>query len=74
LIFEFFGFFSDEEIGQRYKNNQFIPCSCSNWQLNEESYQVAVKAVNLNKNERYMTFDEFFIEWKRAISSMICLY
>ena len=74
LIFDFFGSFSDEEIGQRYKNNQFIPCSCSNWQLNEESYQVAVKAVNLNKNERYMTFDEFFTEWKRAISSTICLY
>lgn len=69
LIFDFCGRFSDEEIGQRYKNNQFIPCSYSNWQLNEESYQVAVKAVNLNKNERYMTFDEFFTEWKRAVSS-----
>ena len=71
LIFEFFGCFSDEEIKQRYCNNQFSPCSYSNWQLNEESYQVAVKAVNLNKNERYRTFDEFFTEWKRVSSSTI---
>lgn len=66
LIFEFFGFFSDEEIRQRYCNNQFRPCSYSNWQLNSESYQVAIKAVNPNKNERYSTFDEFFKEWKKA--------
>lgn len=66
LIFEFFGFFSDEEIRQRYCNNQFRPCSYSNWQLNSESYQVAIKAVNPNKNERYSTFDEFYKEWKKA--------
>lgn len=69
LIFEFFGCFSDEEIKQRYYNNQFFPCPYSNWQLNEESYQVAVKAVNLNKNERYITFDDFFAEWKKAVGS-----
>ncbi len=74
LIFEFFGCFSDEEMKQRYYNNQFSPCSCSNWQLNEESYQVAVKAVSLNKKERYITFDEFFTEWKRVSSSTIGLY
>lgn len=66
LIFEFFGFFSDEEIRQRYCNNQFCPCSYSNWQLNSESYQVAIKAVNPNKNQRYSTFGEFFKEWKKA--------
>lgn len=71
LIFEFFGFFSDEEIRQRYDKNRFLPCSYSNWQLNKESYQVAIKAVNPNKKERYITFDEFFTEWKKAISSMI---
>ncbi len=74
LIFEFFGCFSDEEMKQRYYNNQFSPCSYSNWQLNEESYQAAVKAVSLNKKERYITFDEFFTEWKRVSSSTIGLY
>lgn len=71
LIFEFFGYFSDEEIRQRYQNNQFIPCSYSNWQLNENSYQAAIRAVSLNKNERYMTFTEFFRDWKEACSAII---
>lgn len=71
LIFEFFGSFSDEEIRQRYQNNQFIPCSYSNWQFNEESYQVALKAVRPNKNERYMTFAEFFRDWKKASGTAI---
>lgn len=66
LIFDFFGRFSDEEIYQRYCNNQFIPCTLSNWQLNEESYQVATKAVSFNKSERYLTFTEFWYEWKVA--------
>lgn len=66
LIFEFFGCFSDEEIHQRYCNNQFVPCAFQNWQLGEKSYQVATKAVSFNKEERYSTFAEFFHEWKRA--------
>lgn len=66
LIFEFFGRFSDEEIHQRYSDNQFIPCTLPNWQLSEESYQVATKAVSLNKSERYLTFAEFWYEWKAA--------
>ena len=66
LIFEFLGCFTEEEIKQRYCSNQFLPCAYSNWQFNEESYHVARKAVQLDKNERYRTFDEFFAEWKRA--------
>jgi len=68
LIFEFFGVFSDEEVYQRYCKNQFTPCSLSKWQLNEESYRVATKAVSLNKKERYLTFSEFWGEWKEANS------
>ncbi|MBD5523197.1 MAG: serine/threonine protein kinase [Lachnospiraceae bacterium] len=71
LIFDFFGYFSDEEMKQRYFNNQFLPCTFSNWQLNEESYQVANKAVSFSKNERYMTFAEFYTDWKKASSSII---
>lgn len=66
LIFEFFGQFSDKEIHQRYCNNQFVPCSLANWKLSEESYRVAAKAVSFNKCERYLTFAEFFNEWKEA--------
>lgn len=66
LIFEFFGTFSDEEIQQRYSNNQFLPCLLSKWQLSEESYRVAAKAVSTNKCERYLTFVEFWDEWNAA--------
>ena len=66
LIFEFFGSFSDEEIHRRYCDNQFVPCPLHNWQLNEESYRVAKKAVSPNKSERYLTFSEFFGEWEEA--------
>ena len=66
LIFEFFGRFSEEEIQQRYRSNQFSPCSIDKWQLSEESYKVATQAVNLNKNERYQTFAEFCDDWKAA--------
>ena len=66
LIFDFFGEFSNEEIQQRYQNNQFLPCSLERWQLNEESYQIALKAVNPNRSERYLNFEEFWNEWKTA--------
>ncbi len=68
LIFDFFGNFSDEEIYQRYCNNEFIPCPLSDWQLSEESYRVARKAVSPDKKERYYSFAEFFGEWKAANS------
>ena len=68
LIFEFFGSFTDEEIHQRYCNNQFTPCSFSKWQLNEESYQVACKAVSLDRNDRYSTIADFFEEWRKVNS------
>lgn len=67
LLFEFFGTFSEEEIHRRYQENQFRPCSLSNWQLNKESYQVAKKAVSLNKRDRYLTFADFFEDWKKAV-------
>lgn len=71
LIFEFFGRFSEEEIYQRYCNNQFVPCSLPDWQLSEESYRVATKAVCLNKKERYLTFAEFFNKWKEVTSNLL---
>ena len=66
LIFEFFGNFSDEDIEQRYIQSRFVPCTFSNWQLSMESYQVVIKAVEFDKNERWKTFSEFLKEWKNA--------
>lgn len=70
LIYAFFGVFTDEEIQKRYSSNQFLPCAHSRWQLNEESYQVARRAVRPDKEERYRTFGAFFAEWK--MSNGVC--
>ncbi len=68
LVFEFFGNFSASEIEERYVQNRFLPCAYKDWQLNEESYNVALNAVSASRNERYKTFGEFYSEWKSAIS------
>lgn len=66
LIFEFFGTFTDDVIEQRYMRNRFVPCSFCDWQLSEESYKIARKAVSTDKNERYQTFEEFYNDWCNA--------
>lgn len=68
LIFDFFGDFSASEIEQRYLLNRFVPCSYSHWQLNEESYQAAAKAVRASRDERYRTIAEFFDNWEKAVN------
>ena len=70
LIFEFFGSFSDEEIRQRYAGNRFVPCALENWQLNEESYRVARRAVSFSRRERYSTFAKFRQAWTAAVSGL----
>lgn len=66
LLFEFFGNYTAGEIKQRYAQNRFAPCSRSHWQLNEESYQAAVKAVCADRDKRYKTFGEFYEVWNRS--------
>ena len=67
LLFEFFGSFTGEEIGQRYVLNRFQPCDISSWQLNEESYKVVCKAVAENRHQRYTTVKEFWAAWKATV-------
>ncbi len=66
LLFEFFGNYTDDEVKQRYAQNRFVPCSRSKWQLNEESYEAAVKAVCADRNGRYKRFGEFYEKWSRS--------
>ena len=56
----FLGNFSVSEIEKRYVQNRFLSCAYKEWQLNEESYNVALKAVSASRNERYKTFGEFY--------------
>ena len=66
LLFEFFGSFSEEEIGRRYVENRFLPCDITKWQLDEVSYQVAVKAVSQERSSRYKTIAKLYAEWKKV--------
>lgn len=66
LLFEFFGNFTEDDIGRRYFENRFRPCDITKWQLNEASYHVAVKAVSQKQDERYKTIEEFHTEWKKV--------
>jgi len=67
LLFDFFGEFSPKEIAARYRENRFLPCPLSRWQLNEESYLIAKKAVSIDPHNRFETMAEFFTQWKAAL-------
>lgn len=69
LLFAFFGNFTDDEIKRRYQENRFKPCTYECWQLNQESYRVAEKAVRSDKEQRYRTFAGFWTDWKKAVSA-----
>lgn len=64
LILEIFGEFTDSDIERRYIDSRFIPCELSKWQLDEDRYKVACKAVEMDKNNRWKSFDEFYKVWK----------
>lgn len=64
MIFHFFGSFTEEEIKMRYKNCCFLPCSLEQWELDEESYKVLLKAVAQKPEERYQTVKEFQEKWE----------
>lgn len=66
LLFEFFGTFSEEEIGRRYYENRFVPCRPECWQLSEAKYRVAETAVAPGREMRYKTLAEFREAWMRT--------
>lgn len=67
LIFDFFGEFSAEDIRQRYLQRRFLPCPLSRWELGEESYRAAEKAVCPSRDERWRTIEEFSAAWEKAV-------
>lgn len=67
MIFDFFGGFNKKEIEERYINNRFLPCSLDKWKLNKSCYDVVLKAVNLERTERYKTISEFHSAFKFAL-------
>lgn len=48
-----------------------IERSFDKWQANAKLYSIALKAVNIEKGDRYQTIDEYFETWNNAIEEQI---
>lgn len=69
LIFHFFGQFSENDIKERYLRNSFFPCSIDNWNLDKHVFKVALKAVNLERDNRFKTITQFHLAWNQALKN-----
>lgn len=67
LFNNYFGNYTESEVQLRYVKNQFIPCSFEKWDLNKACYDVALKAVELDRNKRYQSIEEFYMAWILAL-------
>lgn len=71
LFFHFFGSYSKNEISQMYKYNKFIPCKIECWDLNNELYDIAIKAVNEDRQMRFNSVLDFYKVWSHSINAKI---
>ncbi|MEG0295501.1 MAG: hypothetical protein RR620_02210 [Clostridium sp.] len=67
MIFDFFGKFDNREIEERYINNKFSPCDLSKWTLSEACYKIVLKAVSIDRDKRFKTISEFYLEFNSAL-------
>lgn len=67
LILYFFGKYSNNDIGQMYKNNSFFPCALENWELSKTLYEVSIKAVEKERHKRYNSISDFFASWNEGL-------
>lgn len=68
LMFDFFGQYTQEEIGRRYRNNQFLPCKRERWSLGSASYSAVLQAVDFDRRKRYQTISDFHKAFWEALS------
>lgn len=67
IIFDMFSNISNTE--ERYKNGCFIPNTFEEFELNNDIYNVLLKATAYDKNERYKTIKEFKDYFYKNINS-----
>lgn len=67
LFNNYFGSYTPGEVQLRYTQNQFRPCSFEKWDLNKACYEVALKAVELDRSKRYQSIQEFYMAWVLAL-------
>lgn len=70
LFNNYFGNYTENEVQHRYTQNQFIPCSFEKWDLNIACYDVALKAVELDRSKRYQSIEDFYMAWSLALPKM----
>jgi serine/threonine-protein kinase len=67
IIFDMFSNISNTE--ERYKNGCFIPNKFDEFELNNDIYNVLLKATAYDKNERYKTVKDFKDDFYKNINS-----
>lgn len=70
LIFHYFGSYTENQICEMYKNNCFFPCDFEKWELSKLQYDIALKAVNMDRSKRYNTIDDFSISWNKGLHAI----
>lgn len=63
LLFTLFGNYPIELIGKMYEKQQFIPLEKKDWLLAPRLYDMILKAVSRNPNERFQTIVDFEQAW-----------
>ena len=66
IIFDMFSKISN--IEERYDKGVFIPNKLDEFELNEDTYKVLLKATNYERLNRYKTIKEFEKEFIRSIN------
>jgi len=68
IIFDIFGSFSDTDIAERYEKCAFIPCSRDKWELSDAAYNVVLRAVSPEREQRYMSISAFAEHFRNALT------
>ncbi|MBQ7306963.1 MAG: serine/threonine protein kinase [Clostridia bacterium] len=70
IIFDLFSKTDKSNISERYSKGHFIPPLENKFCLDKSAYNILLKATQLDKSNRYLTFEEFFNEWNTCICNI----
>ena len=66
LFFNIFGQYPTDVIKKMYKENHFIPLEKSDWKLSSKLYEITLKAVKYNPDDRYTSIKNFRDVWTNS--------
>ena len=65
IIFDIFSNVSNND--KRYEIGMFIPNDLEEFELNDKTYNVLLKATNYDRNNRYTSINEFEVEFRKSL-------